>query len=274
MSWSAVTAVAINIPLNYFLLFTLGLGISGAAIASSLAEMGSLIVLCIYTGTKIDKEKYGLKPVYDGRLLIKVLNLSVWSILHAFISVAPWFLFFVAIEHLGKTELAISNITRSVSALFFVIANSFAVTTGSLVSNSIGAGARNELFPICHKVLKLGYVVGIPLVGVALLCNRWIVGFYTDSELLKELAFVPFVVMLLNYTFALPGYVYLNAVGGTGKTKITFLFQVTTTCVYLVYLYWLSFCIEASLSLYLTAEYLFVMLLALQSILYLKSKHY
>ena len=272
LSWSAVTAVAINIPLNYFLLFTLGLGISGAAIASSLAEMGS--VLCIYTGTKIDKEKYGLKPVYDGRLLIKVLNLSVWSMLHAFISVAPWFLFFVVIEHLGKTELAISNITRSVSALFFVIANSFAVTTGSLVSNSIGAGARNELFPICHKVLKLGYVVGIPLVGVALLCNRWIVGFYTDSELLKELAFVPFVVMLLNYTFALPGYVYLNAVGGTGKTKITFLFQVTTTCVYLVYLYWLSFCIEASLSLYLTAEYLFVMLLALQSILYLKSKHY
>jgi Na+-driven multidrug efflux pump len=274
LSWSAVTAVAINIPLNYFLIFTLELGISGAAIASSLAEMDSLIVLCIYTGAKIDKEKYGLKPVYDGRLLFKVLNLSVWSMLHAFISVAPWFLFFVAIEHLGKTELAISNITRSVSAIFFVIANSFAVTTGSLVSNAIGAGARKELFPICHKVLKLGYAVGFPLVVVALLCNRWIVSFYTDNELLVELAFAPFVVMLLNYTFALPGYVYLNAVGGTGKTKITFLFQVTTTCVYLVYLYWLSFCIEASLSLYLTAEYLFVILLALQSIIYLKSKHY
>lgn len=274
LSWSAVTAVVINIPLNYLLIFTLGLGISGAAIASSLAEMGSLIVLCICTWVKIDKEKYGMKPMYDGKLLIKVLNLSVWSMLHAFISVAPWFLFFIAIEHLGKTELAISNITRSVSAIFFVIANSFAVTTGSLVSNSIGAGARNELFPICHKVLKLGYAVGIPLVGVALLCNRWIVGFYTDSELLIELAFAPFVVMLLNYTFALPGYVYLNAVGGTGKTKITFLFQATTTCVYLVYLYWLSFCIEASLPLYLTAEYLFVILLALQSIFYLKSKHY
>ena len=54
----------------------------------------------------------------------------------------PWFLFFVAVEHLGKTELAISNITRSVSAVFFVIVNSFAVTTGSLVSNAIGAGER------------------------------------------------------------------------------------------------------------------------------------
>ena len=274
LSWAAITAVVINIPLNYFLIFTLKLGISGAAIASSLAEMGSLVVLCIYTWMKIDKEGYELKPVYNGKLLVKVLNLSIWSMLHAFISVAPWFLFFVAIEHLGKTELAISNITRSVSAIFFVIANSFAVTTGSLVSNAIGAGARNELFPICHKVLKLGYSIGLPLVGIALLCNRWIVGFYTNSELLIQLAFTPFIVMLLNYTFALPGYVYLNAVGGTGKTKITFLFQVTTTIAYLVYLYWLSFCIQASLAVYLTAEYLFVILLALQSIIYLKSKHY
>lgn len=217
--------MAINIPLNYLLIFTLGLGISGAAIASSLAEMGSLIVLCIYIGVKIDKEKYGLEPVYDRRLLIKVLNLSVWSMLHAFISVAPWFLFFVAIEHLGKTELAISNITRSVSALFFVIANSFAVTTGSLVSNAIGAGARNELFPICHKVLKLGYAIGFPLVGIALLCNRWIVDFYTDSELLVELAFAPFVVMLLNYTFALPAMYILTRSEERGKPKLPFCFR-------------------------------------------------
>ena len=274
LSWAAIIAVIINISLNYFLIFALELDISGAAIASSLAEMGSLVMLCIYMYWKIDKETYGLYPGWDGKLLVNVLNLSVWSMFHAFISVAPWFLFFVAIEHLGRTELAISNITRSVSALFFVIANSFAVTTGSLVSNAIGAGVGNELFAICSKVLKLGYAIGVPLVGIAMCCNRWIVGFYTDSETLIQLAFVPFIVMLLNYTFALPGYVYLNAVGGTGKTKITFLFQVTTTFVYLTYLFLLSFYTQVSLAVYLTAEYLFVILLAVQSIIYLKYKHY
>ena len=142
--------------------------------------------------------------------------------LHAFISVAPWFLFFVAIEHLGKTELAISNITRSVSAIFFVIANSFAVTTGSLVSNAIGAGGRKELFPICHKVLKLGYTVGIPLVGLALLCNHWIVSFYTDNELLIELAFAPFVVMLLNYCLSYPVMYISMRSGEREKTKSPF----------------------------------------------------
>ncbi|RHU25165.1 MATE family efflux transporter [Parabacteroides sp. TM07-1AC] len=274
LSWAAMVAVLINIPFNYLLIFVWGLGISGAAIASSLAEMGSFVILCIYMWKKIDKQKYGLKFVYDGRVLVAVLKLSVWSMLHAFISVAPWFLFFIAIEHLGEMELAISNITRSVSAIFFVIANSFAVTTGSLVSNMIGAGDRNAAFPICRKILKLGYAIGFPLVGVALLCNQWIIGFYTDNQQLVELAFTPFVVMLLNYTFALPGYVYLNAVGGTGKTIITFIFQVTTTVIYLIYLYWLSHCTNTSLAIYLTAEYLFVILLAVQSIIYLKRKHY
>ena len=103
LSGAAIVAIGINIPLNYFLIFMQHLGISGAAIASSLAEGGSFITLCIYMWIKTDKIKYGLRTVYDGQLLIAVLKLSVWSMSHAFISVAPWFLFFVGIEHLGKT---------------------------------------------------------------------------------------------------------------------------------------------------------------------------
>ena len=270
LSGAAIVAIGINIPLNYFLIFMQHLGISGAAIASSLAEGGSFITLCIYMWIKIDKIKYGLRTVYDGQLLIAVLKLSVWSMFHAFISVAPWFLFFVGIEHLGKTELAVSNITRSVSALFFVIVNSFAVTTGALISNSIGAGEKANLFPICRKILKLGYSIGLPLIGIVLICHRSIIGIYTTDESLIHSAVRHLVVTLLNYTFALPGYVYLNAVGGTGKTKITFIFQAIATGIYLIYLYGLNNSTNTTLTLYLTAEYLFAILLALQSIVYLK----
>lgn len=272
LSVAAITAICINIPFNYLLIFKLNLGISGAAMASSLAELGVFVILLLYMWTKIDKVKYGLKIVYDRKLLMNLLRLSVWSMLHAFISVAPWFLFFVAIEHLGKTELAISNITRSVSTVFFVIVNSFASTTGSLVSNLIGAGQRKELFPVCRKVLKLGYAVGLPLIVLALWGNQWIIGFYTNNDYLVKLAFCPFIVMLLNYTFALPGYVYINAVTGTGKTQLAFVFQLITILVYLIYLYLLSEYFHASLTGYMTAEYLFVILLGIQSVIYLKKK--
>jgi Na+-driven multidrug efflux pump len=192
---------------------------------------------------------------------------------HAFISVAPWFVFFVAIEHLGKTELAITNITRSVSTMFFVIVNSFAATTGSLVSNQIGAGHEEELFPICRKVLKLGYAIGFPLVGIALICNHWIIGFYTGNPLLIKQTVSPLFVTLLNYTFSLPGYVFINAVTGIGKTNVAFIFQVVTIAIYLIYLYWLSLCTHIPLTVYMLGEYIFVCLLAVQSFIYLKTKY-
>lgn len=274
LAGAALLAVFINLPLNYVLLFIFPLGISGAAMASSLAEAGSLLFLCLYLGRKVDKVKYGLKPVFDKQLTRDVLSLSVWSMLHSFISVAPWFVFFVAIEHLGEEELALSNIVRSVSTLFFVLVSSLALTTGSLVSHAVGAGNAKALFPICRKIVLLGYVIGLPFIGTALACHQGMVGWYTNNRLLIQSAFLPLAVMLLNYIFALPGYVYLNAVSGIGKTRVTFLFQLTTTFVYLGYLYGLSYCSHADLALYLTAEYLFVMMLGAQSIIYLKKKQY
>ena len=274
LSWAAAIAVLINIPFNYILIFTYNLGISGAAFASSLAELGAFIVLSVYMWLKVDKMKYGLACVFDYRLMIKLLKLTVWSMLHSFISVAPWFLFFIAIEHLGKTELAISNITRSVSTIFFVIVSSFAATTSSLVSNLLGTGKKNELFPLVQQILKLGYALGIPLIVIALFCNHWIVGFYTNNDMLIQQAFWPFVVMLLNYIFGLPGCVLINAVTGTGKTKTAFIFQVITILIYLVYLYWLSYCIKAPLAVYLMAEYLFVILLGIQAVIYLRRKYW
>ena len=275
LSWAAMMAVLINIPCNYLFIFCFNLGISGAAMASSLAEAGSLLILICYTfQKKVDKEHFGLKAVYDGKLLAALLRLSVWSMMHAFISVAPWFLFFVAIERLGETQLAVSNIIRSVSTVFFVIVNSFAATSGSLVSNLIGAGEGKKLFRLCNKVLRLGYAIGVPLIVIALLFNHRIVGFYTDNALLIEFAHYPFIVMLLNYAFALPGYVYVNTVTGTGDTRMAFAFQVSTIAIYLGYLYLLSHSSTTSLSVYLTAEYLFVILLGVQSCIYLKGKQH
>ena len=231
LSWAATLAVLINIPCNYLFIFSFDLGISGAAMASSLAEAGSLLILVIYVFLQMNKGNWGLRLVYDGKLLKSLFHLSVWSMMHAFISVAPWFLFFVAIERLGEVQLAVSNIIRSISTVFFVIVNSFAATTGSLVSNLFGAGEGKSMFRLCGKILRLGYALGFPLIIIAMLLNKQIVGFYTDNVALIELAYYPFIVMLLNYTFALPGYVFMNAVTGTGNTRIAFIFQISTIAV-------------------------------------------
>ena len=121
LNLAAMTAVVVNIPGNWLLIFALDMGISGAAIASSLAELCSLIVLSAYVARHIDMRKYGLRPVADHRVMTNVLGVSVWSMFHSFIGVASWMAFFVAIEHLGEAQLAATNVIRSVSTLLSLI---------------------------------------------------------------------------------------------------------------------------------------------------------
>lgn len=216
LNMAALTAVLVNIPGNWLLIFHWNMGIAGAAIASSFAEACSLAVLAIHVLCKMDKRFYGLSCSFDKAVLFHVCRVSVWSMFHSFIGVAPWFLFFVAIEHLGELQLAVANILRSISTLFFVIVNSFAATTGSLVSNLIGADERGKVFPLCNRVIRLGYAIGFPLITLALLFHQPVISVYTDNPAIVQTAWLPFMVMLLNYVFALPGYVYMNAVTGRG----------------------------------------------------------
>ena len=67
---SAVTLASMNVLLNYLLIFGTGKisaqGISGAAMASTISELGGLLVLISYTRFKIDKQHYGLLPFFTN----------------------------------------------------------------------------------------------------------------------------------------------------------------------------------------------------------------
>lgn len=174
---------------------------------------------------------------------------------------------------MGELELAATNVIRSISTLFFVIVNSLAATTGSLVSNLLEAGQQNQVIPLCNRVIRLGYAVGFPLIILSIICFNPLFNIYSGNESLLQIAQLPFTVALLNYAFALPGYVYMNAVTGTGDTRITFMFQAVTIIAYQIYLWTISY-FSTSLSVYWTAEYLYVILLGVLSVIYLKNRNY
>ena len=233
---NSILLVTTNTLLNYLLIFGVGgfprLGIAGAAIASSVAEAVALIYLVTYTYFKVDKKKYGWRCSFNFPLLRQLFQLSSWTMIRSFFCIAPWFLFFIAIEHLGERQLAAGNVVRSVSVILFVIVNSFATTGISLVSNLIGAGQ-------------------------------------TESKEVVETAIPPFLLMLSTYFLATPAYTYCNAIIGTGKTKTAFVFQMITITIYLGYLYGLASC-ELPLVIYWTAEQLYVLLLLGLALNYLK----
>jgi len=271
---NSVVMVVCNIVFNYLLIFGKAgfpkWGISGAAIGSSLAELAGLLLMIVYMWRHVDKKQYGLRAVFDIKLSLHLLDISVWTMVRSFFCIAPWFLFFVAIEHLGECELAAANVVRSISMLFFVIVNSFATTTISLVSNLIGAKQIEKVVLTCRRVIKLNYIIGIPLMLLAFAFSGALLRLFTNEAAVIHTAFYPFCVMLSTFIISVPAYTYCNTVIGTGNTKIAFIFQMINITIYLVYLFILSRFRNIPLAIYWSAEQLYVIVLFALSLWYLK----
>lgn len=271
---NSVVMVVCNIVFNYLLIFGKAgfpkWGISGAAIGSSLAELVGLLFMIVYMWRHVDKKQYGLRAVFDIKLSLHLLDISVWTMVRSFFCIAPWFLFFVAIEHLGECELAAVNVVRSISMLFFVIVNSFATTTISLVSNLIGAKQIEKVMLTCRRVIKLNYIIGIPLMLLAFAFSGVLLRLFTNEAAVIHTAFYPFCVMLSTFIISVPAYTYCNTVIGTGNTKIAFIFQMINITIYLVYLFILSRFRNIPLAIYWSAEQLYVIVLFALSLWYLK----
>lgn len=271
---NSIVMVVCNAIFNYLLIFGKAgfprLGISGAAIGSSLAGFIGLLFLIIYMWKFIDKKQYGIYIIFDLRLSLYLLNISVWTMIRSFFCIAPWFLFFVAIEQLGECELAAANVVRSISMLFFVIVNSFATTTISLVSNLIGAKQIAQVMPTCRRIVILNYMMGIPFILLAYIFSNSLLGLFTNDTAVIRTAYYPFCVMLSTFVISVPAYIYCNTVIGTGNTKTAFIFQMINITIYLLYLFILSRSPDIPLAIYWTAEQLYVIVLLVLSFVYLK----
>ncbi len=267
-----------NIVFNYILIFGKfgfpALGIAGAAIGSSLAELVSLLFYVAYTWLKVDKKKYALFQQFSFKLseFKRIWNISCWTMLQSILFPSQWFLFFIAIEHLGERPLAIANIMRSINTCFFMAIFAFSDTTSSMVSNLLGSGKeKNEIWLACKRAIRLTYMIGIPFLLLSALFPTVLLQIYTNSQELVQAALPTMYIMLLGYLLSAPGLVLFNAVSGTGNTSRSMKIMLITISIYVVYVVVMVMYLQVDVAIAWTSEYIYGGMLLLLSYLYLKS---
>lgn len=273
---NSLIMVGTNVILNYALIFGhFGfprLGIAGAAIASSISELVSLIFFLIYMKRKTDLRKYGFPYAFRfrPRLLKGMLSISSWMMVQNFVSMSMWFIFFLSIEHLGERALALANITRSAATVFYMIISSFASTTSTLVSNSIGAGRSDDLFPICIKCMKMATACVLPLIAFCLFFPGLVSGFYTDNQDLVTGCIPVIRVMAATIIFVIPAFILFSAVSGTGNTKTAFFMELACLSIYLLAIYIIVIRIKADIAVCWLTDPIYSFALIPMAWLYLK----
>lgn len=276
LTLNSIVMVVANIAFNYVLIFgKLGfpaLGIAGAAIGSSLAEMVSVLFFILYTWRKVDCAKYGLNqlPRFQPTILKRILNTSVWTMIQNVVSLSTWFMFFLFVEHLGERALAISNIIRNVSGIPFMITIAFAATCGSLVSNLIGQGDKAYVAATIRQHVRIAYLCIVPLLVFFALFPNLILGIYTDMPDLRMASIPTLWVLCTSYLFMIPSNIYFQAVSGTGNTRTALLLELGVLAIYIAYTTYLILYLKVDVAWCWTTEHIYSIFILLFSYLYIK----
>ena len=241
LTLNSIVMVLSNVVFNWILVFgKLGfpaLGIAGAAIGSTLAELVSLIFFIVYTATMTDCTKYGLNKriKFSWKKLRYILTVSIWTMIQNFFSVSTWFIFFMFVEHIGERALAISNLIRSISGFLWVFVSAFASTCSSLVSNLIGEGHTDSVPRLIRRVIKLAYIPVTILAVLFAIFPEHVLRIYTDMPDLISDSVPSLFVLCFSYLFTCPALICFNAVSGTGNTRTAFVLEMSALVIYIMF---------------------------------------
>lgn len=241
--WGTLAEALINIVLDYGLIYgNLGLpamGFNGAAYASILSEGTGLFVIYLVIRIKGIHKSFAFfeQTKVDWTVTKLILIQSTPLILQFAISIISWEFFYILIEHHGPRALAISNAMRNIFGLFGIFCWAFAATTNSMVSNIIGQGRTDEVLPLIGKVVRLSMGISLFLFLFINIFPEFFLSFYGQNDAFIEEAIPVVRIVSLALVMMSFGTIWLNAVTGTGNSKVNLMIEFVTIIIYCVYVY-------------------------------------
>ncbi|WP_438945571.1 MATE family efflux transporter [Sediminibacterium sp.] len=233
----------VNIVFDYGLIYgKLGmpaLGFNGAAYASIIAEAAGLLAVFLVIRFNGMSKKINLfkKVPFQFTYIKLILNQSYPLILQHVISIMSWEYFYILIEHHGARDLAVSNTMRNLFGFFGCFTWAFAATTNTIVSNVIGQGRKEEVIPLIYRILK--WSMGFATI-IFIFLNLFPTAFlsiYGQGEDFIEAGIPVLRVVSVAMILMSAATIYVNAVTGTGNSKMNLFTEITTIVFYLVYVY-------------------------------------
>ncbi|MDD6189412.1 MAG: MATE family efflux transporter [Clostridiales bacterium] len=230
---AGVIAVFVNLLLNYILIYgKLGapaLGVVGAAVATLIARIVECLIVIIWTHRHKEKNPF-ITGVYCSFRVPKALVLNVVKKgLPLMANEVLWATGMTVLSQCysvrGLEAISATNISSTVSNLFFCAMFAFGNAISIIVGHLLGSGNLKKAKEEDTKLIFCAVVVCLGVGIIMAVCAPFVPNLYNTTELVKELA----TKFLLVSSILLPFNAFTNATYFTirsgGQTGITFVFD-------------------------------------------------
>jgi multidrug resistance protein, MATE family len=231
----------INIFFDYALIYGAlsfpQLGFNGAAVASVIAEMSGMIIVYVVIFRMGLKKRFNLFNSFRYNKIYSkaVLKISAPLVLQFVLSTVTWLVFFILLEQYGDRAKAISNAMRNIFGIVGIMIWAFASTTNTMTSNLIGQALNNKVVMAVNKIMLLSLGTTLCMLAVLNIFPYHFLGLFRQNELFVQEALPVLRIVSLGMILMSIAAVWLNAVTGTGKTKMNLVIEVAAITFYLLY---------------------------------------
>ena len=199
-----VAAGVMNMVLDWLCVGVLSLGLGGAALASSVSMAVGGFVPVIYFILPNTSRLRLVKPVYDGKALLKTCTNGASELLsNIAMSVCTIFYNVQLMAYAGEDGVSAFGVMMYVGMIFYSVFMGYAVGTAPIISYNYGAENYDEKRNVFRKSLVITAVFSVAMVAASLLLAAPMSKLYVGyDETLFELTVSGFRIFSFSFLFA------------------------------------------------------------------------
>ncbi len=274
--WSTGSMAIANVLLNYGFIFghfgLPQLGIRGAGLASMIAELLAFSVVISHLFFHRYPHQFHffshLNP--DWSTIRQIGKLSAPIVLQTLTGALGWFIFFIMVEnYLGKHDLAVSNVLKILYLFFSIPSRGLATGTNTLVSNILGQNKPSlmKLLMIRTSIASIG-ITAVLIIPVLFFPESTLYFLTNDAHIVHDAVRVLPIILSALLLLSVSAILF-RGVTGSGAVGYALRIELIIVVVYLAYAWLIMDRFSLSLGWAWTAEWLYWIILAVGSYLFL-----
>jgi putative MATE family efflux protein len=234
----ATAGFAVNVVMNFLLVYGFGMSVGGAALGTVIAQWGMASVYLVIVVRAAGQYGVGLRPDWAG--VRTVSSVGSWLMLRTLSLRAAILATVLVVTAQGSTNLAAHQLAMTLFTFLAFALDALAIAAQALIGRELGAGNTAQVRVLTRTMTAWGCAFGV-LTGLALAAASGAVGwiFTTDASVQAALA-AALLVMAVGQPLA--GYVFVldGVLIGAGDARYLALAGLANLVVYLPLLFWIA----------------------------------